>query len=79
VSRTELAALSEGQSVCPVALTQAEAAALNRSKLVTAQPEGDSWRVTAEFAVGAVRIGDFVVRVIPKVGVVKVLTLLARA
>lgn len=79
MSRTELAALSEGQSVCPVALTQAEAAALNRSKLVTALPEGDSWRVTAEYAVGAVRIGDFVVRVIPKVGVVKVLTLLARA
>jgi len=46
---------------------------------VTAQPEGEDWRVTAAYAVGAVRIGDFVVRVIPKVGVVKVLTLLARA
>ena len=79
MSRTELSTLSEGQSVWPVALTQAEAAALNRSKLVTAQPEGDDWRVTAEYAVGVVRIGDFVVRVTPKVGVVKVLTLLARA
>ena len=77
--RSELAALDEGESVCPVALTLAQAAELNRSKLVTAQPEGDGWRVTAAYAVGVVRIGDFVVRVTPKVGVVKVLTLLARA
>jgi len=79
VTRTDLSALSEGQSVYPVTLTQAEAAALNCSKFVTAQPEGDGWRVTAAYAVGVVRIGDFVVRVIPKIGVVKVLTLLARA
>jgi len=79
VTRTELARLAEGQSVYPVDLTQAEAAALNRSRLVTAQPDVDGWRVTAEYAVGAIRRGDLVVRVTPKIGVVKVLTLLARA
>lgn len=79
MTRTELAGLVEGQSVYPVDLTQAEAAALNRSRLVTAQPDVDGWRVTAEYAVGVVRRGDLVVRVTPKVGVVQVLTLLARA
>jgi len=79
VTRTELARLAEGQSVYPVDLTQAEAAALNRSRLVTAQLDVDGWRVTAEYAVGAIRRGDLVVRVTPKIGVVKVLTLLARA
>lgn len=79
MTRSELAALREGQSVCPVTLTQAEAAALNRSRLVTAQPEADGWRITAEYAVGAVRCGGLVVRVTPKVGVLKVLTLLVRA
>lgn len=79
MTRTELAGLVEGQSVYPISLTQAEAAALNRSRLVTAQPDVDGWRVTAEYAVGVVRRGDLVVRVTPKVGVVKVLTLLARA
>ncbi len=79
MTRTELARLAEGRSVYPVALTQAEAAALNRSRLVTAQPDVDGWRVTAEYAVGAIRRGDLVVRVTPKIGVVQVLTLLARA
>ena len=71
--------LTEGQRLYPVDLTHAEAAALNRSGLVTAQPDVDGWRVTAEYAVGAVRRGDLLVRVTPKVGVVQVLTLLARA
>jgi len=79
VTRTELARLIEGRSVYPVSLTPAEAAALNRSRLVTAQLDVDGWRVTAEYAVGAIRRGDLVVRVTPKIGVVKVLTLLARA
>lgn len=79
MNRSELAGLGEGQSVYPVSLTQAEAAALNRSRLVTALPDVEGWRVTAEFAVGAIRRGDLVVRVTPKVGVVQVLTLLARA
>jgi 5-methylcytosine-specific restriction enzyme subunit McrC len=79
VGRAELENLSEGQRLYPVELTQAEAAALNRSGLVTAQPDVDGWRVTAEYAVGAVRRGDRLVRVTPKIGVVQVLTLLARA
>lgn len=79
MTRTELAGLVEGQSVYPVDLTQAEAAALSRSRLVTAQLDVDGWRVTAEYAVGAIRRGDLVVRVTPKIGVVQVLTLLARA
>lgn len=77
--RTELEHLTEGQRLYPVELNQAEAAALNRSGLVTAQPDVDGWRVTAEYAVGAVRRGDLLVRVTPKIGVVQVLTLLARA
>lgn len=75
----ELEDLTEGQRVYPVVLTAAEAAALNRSGLVTAQPDVDGWRVTAEYAVGAVRRGDLLVRVTPKIGVVQVLRLLARA
>lgn len=63
----------------PVELTADEAAALNRSGLVTAQPETGGWSVTAQYAVGAVRRGDLLVRVNPKVGVVQVLRLLARA
>jgi 5-methylcytosine-specific restriction enzyme subunit McrC len=79
VSRSELGNLAEGQRLYQVDLTQAEAGSLNRSGLVTAQPDVVGWRVTAEYAVGAVRRGDLIVRVRPKVGVVKVLTLLARA
>lgn len=75
----ELEHLTEGQRLYPVELTRAEAAALNRSGLVTAQPDVDGWRVTAEYAVGVVRRGDLLVRVAPKVGVVQVLRLLARA
>lgn len=77
--RPELEHLIEGQRLYPVDLTHAEAAALNYSGLVTAQPDVDGWRITAEHAVGAVQRGDLVVRVTPKVGVVQVLTLLARA
>lgn len=77
--RPELEALSEGQRVYPVELTADEAAALNRSGLVTAQPETGGWSVIAQYAVGAVRRGDLLVRVNPKVGVVQVLRLLARA
>lgn len=79
VQRGDLEGLTEGQSVYGVDLTHAEAAALNRSGLVTAQPDVDGWRVTAEYAVGTVRRGDLLVRVTPKIGVVQVLTLLARA
>lgn len=75
----DLARLREGQRLYPVDLTRGEAAALNRSGLVTAQPDVDGWRVTAEHAVGSVRRGDLVVRVEPKVGAAQVLTLLARA
>ncbi len=77
--RAELEDLTEGQRLYPVDLTAAEAAALNRSGLVTAQPDVAGWRVTAEYAVGAVRRRDLLVRVTPKIGVVQVLTLLARA
>jgi len=79
VRRADLENLTEGQRLYGVDLTRAEAAALNRSGLVTAQPDADGWRITAEYAVGAVRRGDLLVRVSPKVGVVQVLTLLARA
>lgn len=63
----------------PVDLTADEAAALNRTGLVTAQPDTGGWSVTAQYAVGAVRRRDLLVRVSPKVGVVQVLRLLARA
>jgi 5-methylcytosine-specific restriction enzyme subunit McrC len=65
--------------VTGVPLTQGEAAALTRTGLVTLQPDLDGWTVTAQHVVGAVRRGDLTVRVIPKIGVVRVLTLLARA
>jgi 5-methylcytosine-specific restriction enzyme subunit McrC len=78
-SRAELARLAEGQRVTGVPLTQGEAAALTRTGLVTLQPDLDGWTVTAQHVVGAVRRGDLTVRVIPKIGVVRVLTLLARA
>jgi len=79
VSRPELGELTEGQRLTGVDLTRAEAAALNRSGLVTVQPDMDAWTVTAQYAVGAVRRGDLTVRVTPKIGVVRVLSLLARA
>lgn len=78
-ARADLAHLHEGQRLYPVDLTRAEAAALNRSGLVSVQPDVDGWRVTAEHAVGSVRRADLVVRVAPKVGAAQVLTLLARA
>ncbi len=79
MTRAELAALTEGQSVYLTDLTTAEAAALNRSRLVAVEPAADGWQVTAAYAVGAVQRGDLVVRVTPKVGIVQVLALLARA
>lgn len=77
--RTELQDLTEGQVVEPVELTLSEAAALNSTGLVTARPTTRGWRVVAEYCIGAVRCGTFRVRVRPKVGVVQVLRLLARA
>src|SRR4051794_36436136 len=79
VSRANLGALTEGQRLTGVDLTRAEAAALNRTELVTVQPEQDGWTVAAQYAVGAVRRGNLTVRVTPKIGVVRVLSLLARA
>jgi 5-methylcytosine-specific restriction enzyme subunit McrC len=71
--------LHEGEKAGDVELTRAEAAALNGTRLVKAVPHGDRWTVTAEYRVGAVRCGDLDVRIIPKVGSVQVLRLLARA
>jgi 5-methylcytosine-specific restriction enzyme subunit McrC len=65
VTRTALQHLSEGQVLTGVDLTRAEAAALSGTKLVTATPEGDGWRVAASHWVGAVRCGDLEVRVAP--------------
>lgn len=79
VSRAELGELTEGQRLTGVDLTRAEAAALNRTELVTVQPDQDGWTVTAQYAVGVVRRGDLTVRVTPKIGIVRVLSLLARA
>lgn len=62
-----------------VELTRAEAVALNATQLVSVQPRADGWRVTAAYAVGAVRCGQLTVRVQPKVGPLQVLRLLARA
>lgn len=78
-ARSDLERLSEGQTLYPVDLTTAEAAALNTSQLVKAIPDELGWRVTAEYWVGAVARGDLVVRVAPKVGAVQVLRLLAMA
>ena len=79
MSRAGLQHLREGQVLTGVALTRAEAVALTGTRLVTATPQGDGWRVTAGHRVGAVRCGDLDVRVAPKVGPVHVLRLLARA
>lgn len=78
-TRSDLEHLSEGQTLYPVDLTTAEAAALNSSQLVKAIPDELGWRVTAEYWVGAVARGDLVVRVAPKIGAVQVLRLLAMA
>jgi 5-methylcytosine-specific restriction enzyme subunit McrC len=77
--RAELERLSEGQVLIGVGLSRAEAAALNACELVSVQPDGDAWKVTAAHAVGAVRVGELVVRVRPKIGAVKALQLLARS
>ena len=79
MTRAALRDLSEGQVLSGVELTRAEAVALSGTKLVTATPEGDGWRVAAGQWVGAIRCGQLEVRVAPKVGSVKVLQLLARA
>lgn len=78
-TRSDLERLSEGQTLYPVDLTTAEAAALNTSLLVKAAPDELGWRVTAEYWVGTVARGDLVVRVAPKIGAVQVLRLLAMA
>jgi 5-methylcytosine-specific restriction enzyme subunit McrC len=78
-TRSELAQLREGQVVDDVDLTRAEAVALNATDLVSVTPSTLGWRVGAAQVVGAVRCGDFEVRVAPKVGAAKVLSLLARA
>ncbi|MFN7151242.1 MAG: McrC family protein [Microthrixaceae bacterium] len=78
-ARSDLERLSEGQTLYPVDLTTAEAAALNTSQLVKAIPDELGWRVTAEYWVGAVARGHLVVRVAPKIGAVQVLRLLAMA
>lgn len=62
-----------------VQLTQTEAVALNASKLVAVSPAAQGWTVTASFSVGALNVGGLIVRVQPKVGLVKTLQLLARA
>lgn len=78
-SRAELANLGEGQVLDPVDLSRAEAVALNATDLVSVTPGASGWRVTAAYAVGALRCGELDVRVRPKVGAVQVLRLLARA
>lgn len=79
VARADLERLTEGQVLDGVDLTRAEAVALNATQLVSVQPRPDGWRVTAAYAVGAVRCGDLTVRVQPKIGAMQVLRLLARA
>jgi 5-methylcytosine-specific restriction enzyme subunit McrC len=78
-SRADLGRLTEGQTLTDVPLTNAEAAALNTSGMVTASPQASGWTVTAQYVVGTLRRGDLVLRITPKVGAVQVLTLLARA
>jgi 5-methylcytosine-specific restriction enzyme subunit McrC len=78
-SRPELEQLREGQMLFGVELTQTEAVALSASKLVSVTPTAQGWTVTAAFSVGALNVGGLVVRVQPKVGLVKTLQLLARA
>jgi len=77
--RSDLGRLQEGQFLDAVPLTRDEAVALNATRLVSVEPGPEGWRVTAAFAVGAVRCGELVVRVQPKVGVLQVLRLLARS
>lgn len=77
--RADLARLAEGQRLDAVDLATAEAAALAASRLVSVQPLGNGWLVTAGHTVGAVRCGDLVVRVRPKLAPLQVLRLLARA
>ncbi len=78
-ARADLGRLSEGQTLTEVPLTNAEAAALNASGMVTATPQASGWTVSAGYVVGTLGRGDLVVRIAPKVGAVQVLTLLARA
>ncbi len=78
-SLADLEHLREGQVLDSVQLTQPEAVALAATKLVSVAPGPDGWRVTAAHAVGVLRCGELVVRVHPKVGVLQVLRLLARA
>jgi 5-methylcytosine-specific restriction enzyme subunit McrC len=78
-SRPELEHLSEGQVLFNVDLTHDEAAALNATKLLSATAASPGWTVAAAFAVGALNVSGMIVRVQPKVGVVKTLQLLARA
>lgn len=79
ITRAALGDLAEGQVLGDVDLTRAEAAALNATGLVAVTPGEYGWRVTAAHTVGVVRAGELLVRVRPKVGVVQVLRLLARA
>jgi 5-methylcytosine-specific restriction enzyme subunit McrC len=79
VTRLALRHLSEGDVLTGVELTRAEAAALSGTRLVTATPVAEGWKVAAGQWVGAIRCGDLEVRVAPKVGAVRVLELLARA
>ena len=65
--------------LCNVELTHDEAAALNATKLLSATAASPGWTVTAAFAVGALNVDGMIVRVQPKVGIVKILQLLARA
>lgn len=79
-ARAELGRLQEGQVLSRVPLEPDEATALSSSRLADVVPVGGGhWQVTAAHAVGALQVGKLTVRVIPKVGVVQVLRLLARA
>lgn len=78
-TRADLAHLAEGQVVSGVSLTRPEAVALNATRLVSVEPAAMGWDVRAAYAVGALRCGQLEVRVVPKVGAVQVLRLLARA
>jgi 5-methylcytosine-specific restriction enzyme subunit McrC len=78
-TQPDLERLTEGQILFGVELTQTEAVALNASKLVSVSPAANGWTVTAAYSVGALNVGGLVVRVQPKVGIVKTLQLLARA
>ena len=59
--------------LCNVELTHDEAAALNATKLLSATAASPGWTVTAAFAVGALNVDGMIVRVQPKVGIVKIL------